>query len=215
MLYQPSLFRYLADKPFPSSAEDKSRFILYVKLLSPPGDTLHILVNHWKSRAGAGMDKTDEKRMANARVARHISDSLLSRNPAAKVLLMGDFNDNPTDKSIQVGLHALSPKSPFNPTSLYDLLLPAYHAGEGTLYYKSWDLFDQVIVSGSLLIKPKKSGGLFINPAKGFILKKNWMLFENKEGVMVPNRMSTGKKYFGGYSDHLPVFVILRYFFFE
>jgi hypothetical protein len=214
LLYRPSKFRLLGEKPFPSSAEDRSRFVLYAKLLSPAGDTLHFIVNHWKSRAGASLEETAAKRMENALVARHITDSLLRVNPKSKILLMGDFNDNPTDASITGGLRALPPAAPYLPGNLYNLMYPKYVAGEGTLYYKGWDMFDQLIASGSFLGRQRK-GGTGINPATGYVLMHDWMLFENKEGVMVPERMSTGKKYFGGYSDHLPVYVILRYFVFE
>lgn len=69
-------------------------------------------------------------------------------------------------------------------------------------------MFDQVIVSGSLI--QSKNKGVRVQPQVGMIFRKDWMLFRNNKGIMVPNR-TAGKQYFGGYSDHLPVYVKIRY----
>jgi hypothetical protein len=81
--------------------------------------------------------------------------------------------------------------------------------GEGTLYYKDWDLFDQFVVSGNLLGKKPGKGPVILSPY-AYIFKADWLLYKNKAGEMVPNRTSSSKDYFGGYSDHMPVYTIIN-----
>ena len=90
-------------------------------------------------------------------------------------------------------------------TSLYNLSLRKYKAGEGTLYYKSWDMFDQIIVSGNLL-NPKNKTSILSSDQE--IIKHDWMLYKTEKGLARPNRTAS-RKYYGGYSDHLPVFIRL------
>jgi len=118
-------------------------------------------------------------------------------------LILGDFNDGPSDNSITKGIKAQSPDIPLSNTNLYSLLYPHFKNGEGSLYYKDWDLFDQIIVSGNTLLR-KKGLHTAINDAA--IFKPEYLLFKNKSGDSRPNR-TMGERYFGGYSDHLPVYV--------
>jgi len=206
LLYKNKSFKLLSAVPLkvilPGTKNDKTRDILYVKGIAFKKTTLHIFVNHWPSRRG-GQDESEALRMAAAKVLRHSVDSVLLTNPLANILIMGDFNDNPVDKSISVMLGAGLPETAPSPSRLYNILLPRYKNGEGSLYYKSWDMFDQLIVSGNLLGGNK---GLKCNPSDGSVFKPDWILYKNKDGIMLPNRTAT-REYHGGYSDHLPVFV--------
>jgi hypothetical protein len=207
-LYRPEILKYLSHKAIPSAKSFSSRFILYVKLLDTKKDTFHIFINHWKSREG-GATETEAKRIENAEILRHSVDSLFSLNPKANIIIMGDFNDEPGNTSIAKTLGALKPAKKPDLKSLYDLLWDPFVNGAGTLFYKDWDVFDQIIVSGNLLIK-KRGKGPVILPPYGYIHKMEWMLYKNKSGEMVPNRSASSKEYFGGYSDHLPVYTIIN-----
>lgn len=206
MLYKSSSFKLLKAEPvkvaLPSADRDRTRDILYVKGLALKKITIHIFINHWPSRNG-GQEVSEKNRLAAAAVLRQRIDLILAADPFANILVMGDLNDNPTDKSISEVLSAAAPATTYSTSLLYNLSLPRYKNGEGSLFYKSWDMFDQVIVSGDLLIQGK---GLKCMPNDAIVFKPEWVLYKNKNGEMVPNRTAT-REYHGGYSDHLPVFV--------
>jgi len=208
LLYRNEILQYISHKAIPPAKLFKSRFILYVKLTDAKKDTFHIFVNHWKSREG-GAKETEEKRIENAEMLKHSVDSLFALNPKVNIIIMGDFNDEPGNISISKTLEAKQPGKKAVSNSLYDLLWEPFLKGEGTLFYKDWDVFDQIIVSGNLLIK-KRGKGPVILPPYAFIFKKDWMLYKNKNGEMVPNRTASSKEYFGGYSDHLPIYTVIN-----
>lgn len=205
-LYRAAYFRLLhlqaMEIPMPDSLSGKMRHVLYAKGLIQSNDTLHIFVNHWTSRYG-GREETDPKRRASGDFLRHKADSILALNVDANIIIMGDLNDNPNDLSITEHLKAGSPKQGITNAELYNLSIDPFLAGEGTLYYKSWDFFDQVIVSSALL----NGKSWQVNSLK--VVKHPWMLFQQKNGESRPNRTASGGRYFGGFSDHLPVVLYL------
>jgi len=97
----------------------------------------------------------------------------------------------------------MNPEKPYSNHNIYSLLYPEYKKGEGSLYYKDWDLFDQIIVSGKMLSQKK---GLNTSIENAGIFRAEYLLYKDKKGEARPSR-TMGDKYFGGYSDHLPVFV--------
>jgi len=208
LIYRKTVMKYISHKAFPSAQSFRTRNILYVELADAEKDTFHIFVNHWKSRSG-GAAQTEPQRIENAKILKRLTDSLLRRNPAANVILLGDFNDEPDNKSLAETLGALRPGKTAVPTDLYNLMYERFLDGEGTLFYKDWDLFDQVIVSGNLLRK-KRGNGAIIEPPYAYISKPGWLLFKNSNGEMVPNRTAGSKEYYGGYSDHLPVYTKIQ-----
>jgi len=210
MLYDAGQFQPLAIRNIPvilpGQPEDLTRDILYVKGLSRKvkSDTLHIFINHWPSRS-EGKEISEPKRIRAAETLKTMTDSLFSRNPLALILIMGDFNDEPSDKSLTEGLMALPPSETPAGKELYNLMDPLYRQGKGTLYYKDWDLFDQIIISGSFWNKEK---GVVYSGKEGNIFEADWLLFKTAEGISRPNR-TAAKEYYGGYSDHLPVYIDL------
>jgi endonuclease/exonuclease/phosphatase family metal-dependent hydrolase len=205
MLYNPATFKVISSLPLQVSLPDSdlTRDILYVKGKLNSGEILHVFINHWPSRR-EGSEISAAKRMAAANVLRAKIDTLqiLEKNP--KILIMGDFNDEPADNSITQGLKALTPDEAITKNNLYSLLYPEFKKGEGTLFYKDWDLFDQIIVSGNMLSVKK---GLRTSVNGAGIYSAEYLLFKNKAGESRPNRTMSSDKYFGGYSDHLPVYV--------
>ncbi|MCC7318703.1 MAG: hypothetical protein IT219_09225 [Bacteroidales bacterium] len=201
-LYRPDFFKPIVLKTFQPVTNGKAyRHILYLKGVNATDDTLHVFINHWTSRYG-GLEETKPARMGTAVFLKNITDSLFVVNPTANIIIVGDLNDNPEDESLILGLNAEWPQN-IQPKTLYNLSLEPHSKGVGTLYYKGWDFFDQVIVSSPLL----GEGSLRVSPIE--IVKKDWMLFHPKEGDARPNRTMSGGKYYGGFSDHLPVVVRL------
>jgi len=209
LIFRSDRFSYLSHQAISGSKQFRTRYILYVKLLGPAADTLHLFVNHWKSRYG-GEKETRPKRMENATLLRKVVDSLFALNTKTNILIMGDLNDEPDDESIILGLEALPMGRKPEAGELYNLFYKSFKEGEGTLWYKNWDLFDQIIVSGNLLVKKRKNIPRILTPY-GFIVKREWMLYENNYGDQVPLRSYSRGKYLEGYSDHLPVYTILEY----
>jgi len=209
LLYQPDIYKPVKTRfiriQFPSEPENPTRDILYSKGLVYGVDTIHIFVNHWVSRYG-GREKTDALRRFTGHMLRLMADSIFNVDPDANILIMGDLNDNPTDKSLTQDLGTLEPKRPFAKKRLYNLAIIPYKSGEGSLYYKGWDLFDQIIVSTALM---RGYSGIKTDLYKEEIFKKDWMLYQPKKGPAVPSR-TAGRHYYGGFSDHLPVIVHMK-----
>jgi len=207
LLYRSNSFKPIKTEyieiNFPFDKNDHTRDILYVTALISKKDTIHVFVNHWSSRWG-GQEKSEPKRIFIAKTLKEKADQLFKINAKANIVIMGDLNDNPDDISISHYLLADSVLN-FNEKTLTNLSFRRYSKGEGTLYYKSWDLFDQIIVSSNLLDKDY-SWEIVNNDIE--IFKPDWILFHPNEGDARPNRTSAGS-YYGGYSDHLPVYINL------
>lgn len=208
LIYDEDQFRPVFFRPIrvdiSSFNSDQTRDILYVKGYCPKAkkDTLHIFINHWPSRS-EGKEVSEPKRMVAAQTLKHVTDSLMTLPSHPLILIMGDLNDEPSDKSISEGLGALAPTGGFDPAKLYNLGYPPYQQGKGTLYYKDWDLFDQMIVNGAFLLNTK---GLTIIEPEENIFSPDWLLYKSNDGTSRPNR-TAAKDYYGGYSDHLPVYL--------
>jgi len=206
LLYKPDKYTPLETQYikliFPSNPTNGTRDILYSKGLAGEKDTVHIFINHWTSRWG-GQEKTEPFRIYTAQVLKKYTDSIFNTQPNANIIIAGDLNDNPDDISITENLGAIEPTQPYLNNRLYNLSIKQYKTGEGTLYYRGWDMFDQIIVSTSIL---NGQNGMRANSRDQVIIKKDWMLYYPKRAEPRPNRTATSQ-YFGGYSDHLPVYL--------
>ena len=185
----------------PKNPKYKTRDILYAKFFDRRGDTLHVFINHWPSRYG-GERETIKLRALAANTLRHKVDSLLSLSQSIpKIIIMGDFNDTPEDPSVKDIL--------CKDKSLINLFTENKKLGfEGTLKHQyNWQIFDQIIVSNSLIDNDK---GLLCRQNSAQIFHADF-LFEKDEtyGGVKLFRTYVGPKYFGGYSDHLPVYIDL------
>lgn len=199
LLYNPKVFKLLQSKKLPIVMKGvATRDVLLVSGVLA-GDTVHILVNHWPSR-GEGLQESEPKRMAAAQVNKRVVDSLTRINKDAKIIIMGDLNDNPADASISKVLGAKADKA----GTLYNPWAAIHKSGKGTsVYHKKWDHFDQVIISSSLT---KKSGWYF---DKAQIFDEDFIRNKGFEDAY-PLRSFKGKNWNNGYSDHLPVILYLK-----
>ncbi|HLT49991.1 endonuclease [Aequorivita nionensis] len=172
---------------------DFTRDILYVKG-KLENEIVHILANHWPSRR-EGVEATNHKRVAAAMKNREIISKITSENPQAKIIVMGDFNDDPISESAKT----LSGTELYNPM---ELLLTKY---SGSLnYQQSWNLFDQIVISNNFLQQHENffqfEEAKIFNPKE---LKEYRGKFKGN-----PYRTYAGPHYLGGLSDHFPVFTI-------
>lgn len=215
MLYREEKFEPLFDSAisirFPFDTASRTRDILYVKGVLFDKDTIHFFITHWPSKYG-GAFVTIPKRMYVAEQIRHFTDSLLREDPKAKILIMGDLNDGPQEKSLTEGLRAGPPGSNNN-YKLINLMIPLQEANAGSHFYKGatgaeWSVLDQFIVSKALF---EAQEGIRIKGQRAYIFRADFLLETNENGTLVPNRSYIGMKYHGGYSDHLPVYLDLIY----
>ncbi|MFO7668997.1 MAG: endonuclease [Bacteroidales bacterium] len=214
MLYRPDLFRYKSHKYIP--VEDPLnpdylyRGILHVQGIAADGSTLHLFMNHWKSRS-EGTQETEKQRMFTSITLRKQLDMLLSRESGYKVIVMGDFNDEPTNQSITNGLSASGKRKNINLGDHYNLFYDMHNLeNQGSYNFRGqWNMLDQVIISFNLLNQEK---GLSTTYNGGAILKQEWMLYlSEKYGEMLPSATYGGTEYFGGPADHLPVYVVFTF----
>jgi predicted extracellular nuclease len=211
LLYRPDQFKPLKitfyKVRFSEDARKRTREIVYVKGLALGTDTIHVFVNHWPSRV-SGELKTERLRLNAAHILRQKTDSIMHQSPSAKIVIVGDFNDEPTDQSILNELKALPLNRNAESKSLYNLSLPWMKEISiiGTLKYKGdWSVFDQIIVSSSLL-KHSTQGLKYLKGSAKIDDAVFLLIKDDKYGGNQPFRTYNGYKYTGGFSDHLPVY---------
>jgi hypothetical protein len=214
LLYRPDLFKYKSHEYVPIAdpvdPDYLYRGILHVHGKGPDGSSLHIFVNHWKSRSG-GEQETQRQRMFSAITLRKQMDMLMARESDFKVIIMGDFNDEPTNRSLTNGLSALNKRRNIQMGDYYNLFYDLHNIeGKGTYNYQGkWNMLDQIIVSYNLLDQER---GLTTGYESGVILKEEWMLYESeKYGESLPSATYGGPEYYGGPSDHLPIYIVFTW----
>lgn len=211
MLYRKNKLKIISSKALyvklPEEPPYPTRDILMVKGVTGKTDTLYFFFNHWPSRR-SGAETSEKNRVAAASVLRHSIDSILKISTAAKIIMMGDFNDYPNNISISQTLGADTLYQPGKNTGLFNLCYSLESNNEGTYNFKGdWGMLDQFIVSYNLL---NAKIGLHVHANAAKILKESWMLYTNKETQeSKPNSTYGGNNYYGGYSDHLPIYMEL------
>ncbi len=169
------------------------------------GEDTHFIVNHWPSRRG-GAPESNHRRKAAAMLARSIIDSLQHVDHGAKIFVMGDFNDDPDNESMVDVLKAKDHLDNLGENELYNCMFPLFKKGLGTLVYRdNWNLFDQIVVSQGLLGNDYSS--LTYYAAR--IFNKAFLIQQEGAFKGYPDRTYAGTKYLNGYSDHLPVYIVV------
>ncbi len=214
LLYRDTFVQVLAERAipvvFPFEPETRNRDLLYVLLLLPGDDSLHVIVNHWTSRYG-GYAATITKRNYYADRVRALTDSILLTSPKANILVMGDFNDYPTDESLEYHLRARRFTHTNTQDTLFNLMLPITdHHNEGSHKHEDfWGCLDQIILSRAMMLR---QNGLQVIGEEAHIFAEGFLLVpDEKYGGMKNYRTFLGPRYIGGFSDHLPVYIKLKH----
>jgi endonuclease/exonuclease/phosphatase family metal-dependent hydrolase len=213
LLYQRDKFKYIAHSAytirFPYNNRKKTRDILHVTGLVLSRDTVDVFVCHFPSRRG-GEQESEPDRIYVASVLKNKVDSLMNIRKNAHIIIMGDFNDEPSNKSISQTLKAKPVSKNIERRSLYNLFLPFEKKNNiGSYKYgKQWNLLDQIIVSGNLI---EGSKAIRVQTQTATIFRRDFMVTDDKtHGGKRPKKTFHGNKHEGGYSDHLPVYVDLQ-----
>jgi endonuclease/exonuclease/phosphatase family metal-dependent hydrolase len=212
LLYRRDIFRYLRHDiiriRFPFAPEVRTRDVLLVSGLVA-GDTLHVFVNHWPSRSG-GQEASEPRRVFVAQQVRLRVDSILGHDSLANIIIMGDLNDGPEDRSVAEVLRASGEQSGLEEPGLLDgMYYLKFKKGLGTHKYAGeWNALDHLIMSSALL---DTSQVLSVRPREDVVIfQGEWLLEDDPQSPgKKPFRTFAGPRYLGGFSDHLPVYVDL------
>ena len=207
LIYNPKLFTvrdtklvpYVYDLPKDSTHATRG-FLTVSGTLA--GEHVTIIVCHLPSR-GAG----SYYRELGGKQVKALKDSLLREDPKVKVLVMGDMNDDPTNKSMY---ECLSAKGEISEVGVNDMYNPWYNVlvkeGTGTLQYQGkWNLFDQIIMTPNLLNKDGKKDFSELKFWKNQIFRRDYLFQESGKYKGNTKRTTAGGVWLDGYSDHLPV----------
>jgi hypothetical protein len=170
------------------------------------GQRIAVIVNHWPSRLG-GQEQSSPNREAAARLCKAISDSLWQVDPNMGVIIMGDLNDDPQDKSVAKVLEAKRKIKDAKPHGFYNAFWEKLNQGIGTLAYKSsWNLFDQIIVSGNLATSSDTRWNFW----RAEVLNRDFLKDTEGSRQGYPLRTYASGSFLNGYSDHFPTEIFLR-----
>jgi hypothetical protein len=221
LLYKSDVYEVLHQEAIPvvmpaeiakiGDHELTTRDHLYVKGILHRKDTIHIFVNHWTSMY-YGAEETIPHREYCAYVLKTYTDSILAINPNANIIIGGDLNEDVFSSGTLKSLMADTSFNNLINNKLYNLSYPLFtEKNQGTYNYRGeWGVLDHIIVSGALLNK--------VNPT---YTEKDWAYVFHSDLVMNyynnqfgkgkrPNRTYGGNNYYGGFSDHLPVYLKLK-----
>ncbi|WP_440120188.1 endonuclease/exonuclease/phosphatase family protein [Tenacibaculum sp. Ill] len=202
LMYNKDFFEVIFSETHPLLLTDDEGEVDYTRdLLVVKGvfndEIVHVLINHWPSRR-EGETETEKNRIKAAQLTRSVMDKIKEEENAPKFIVMGDFNDNPINKSIEEYLMC---------EDLYNPMKSLYEKGIGTTtHYKNWHLFDQIIFSRDFF-DMEKSKHSFLH-AKVF--NRDWLKIYKGKYEGSPFRTFIGPFYKGGFSDHFPVYITLE-----
>lgn len=219
LLYQRGVFKPLhyqsIQVPKPTLKSRPTRDILHICGILLNLDTLDLFIAHFPSRS-EGRKQTEPYRLSAAHRLKTAIDSIYHKRKQPQIILMGDFNDYPSNQSIKKVLNAQLPPSnedSLHSHSLYHLLARKtlkkksfweYNSYGSYKYQGEWELLDHIIVSGTLL---RQDSPFHTNEQNAGVFSPSFLLTEDKKyGGKQPFRTYYGMKYQGGYSDHLPVY---------
>ena len=208
LLYQPFKFKVRSSESIRiqySEATRPTRDILHVTGITAAGNILDVFVCHMPSRSG-GKKVSEPYRLFTAGVLRHKVDSVLNLRENPNIIVMGDFNDYPEDSALVEVLQARRPGTVIDDRCLYNLM---DGKRRGTYKYKNeWGILDHMIVNGRML---QKDNALCTTYEQVSVLDFPFLLAEDeKYGGVKPFRTYNGMRYNEGYSDHLPIRMIME-----
>lgn len=169
------------------------------------GEQMHFIVNHWPSRSG-GEARSRPKRLEAARLNKKIIDSILKLNPEARIISMGDLNDDPIDDSLKKILKTKGKVNDLENTDLYNPMEMLFKKGIGSLAYRDrWNLFDQIYFTANITQESQYRYRFW----KAGVYNPTYLIDKKGQYKGYPLRTYAGGNYIGGYSDHFPVYIYL------
>jgi hypothetical protein len=218
-LYNPTMFKPLAVKGYELNAHYadggvvKTRLQLWIsgymlddnhKIVM---DKIHISVNHWPSRYG-GEESSRPTRDTAAMLCKKVCDSIYAREPKAKIIVMGDLNDDPYNHSCAEVMGAKKKRNEVKTQGFFNTMWQFLSRGIGSLCYQgSWNLFDQIIISEPLM-NAKIEDGKWVY-WKAQIFNKPFLTVQEGKDKGTPLRTVKSGVWQNGYADHYPTMIYL------
>jgi len=197
-LFQKDHFTIEETKSYPidlslKNGLDTTRDVLLIKGSLFTND-ISILINHWPSRTD-GTKKTNHKRLEAAKMVQHIIHNTETENQTSNIVVMGDFNDEPTSQGIQT----------FNSDRFFNPMIPFQEQKKGSVKHKGkWIMFDQIIINKNLL------ESTWFEYLETHIYAAPFLTQKSGKHKGCPKRTFTGQFFQGGFSDHYPVFMYFK-----
>ena len=216
LLYNPAMFKVTTTKGYELKAHYadgnvvRSRYELLVSgyiLGNGRPEKIHVIVNHWPSRYGGELSSRATRDTA-AMLCMTIVDSIYRVEPRAKVIIMGDLNDDPYSHSCADVLLAKKTREEVPEHGLFNTMWQKLEQGVGSLAYQgSWNLFDQIIISEPLMNEKLESGKWIY--WKSQIFNKPFLTVQEGKDKGTPLRTHKGGVWQNGYGDHYPTMIYL------
>ncbi|MBI1227267.1 MAG: hypothetical protein GC192_18690 [Bacteroidetes bacterium] len=214
LLYKKSMFTVTASDTIrikfpaeliPDIPDYTTRDLLVVEGKFAGNEKLNIIVAHMPSRSG-GQKESEPKRLYVAtQIGKKVAE-IFKQDANANIIVMGDMNDEPTDPSILQNIDAHPLASQLDAKTMYNCFYQLKQNGLGSYRYKgNWNMLDQIILSTNLIKGDKE-----LKYKSSVIFQQEWMMYKDDKYGVAPSRTYGGDRYFGGYSDHLPVYVELK-----
>ncbi|NTU93394.1 MAG: endonuclease/exonuclease/phosphatase family protein [Chlorobiaceae bacterium] len=203
LAWNPTSVSFTGSRAYRVPLEERSTRDIVAAGFSVSGRPIQVVLNHWPSRS-FDVAWSEPGRIAAARVARHIVDSLRARNPKAAIVVMGDFNDPPESRSVREVLGASFDRQAVRKAG-FRLLYNCWNdvqEGGSYVYRGKWERIDQILVSSALL----DGRGLRLGKRAFAPFLFSHML--DRSGEKLYSTYEKGR-YRGGYSDHLPLLLNL------
>lgn len=210
LLYQPRYFRVTSsDSPeLVIFDENKERVYTRDQLVVTgmfDDEQISFIVNHWPSRS-SGESVTRPRRNEAATLTRHLVDSMLTLSKDARVIVMGDLNDDPVNESLRKYLRAADDPDKLKEGELFNCMYPLFKKGVGSLYYRDgMNLFDQIIITPALLGKDYTTYKFLA----ARVFNKSFLVQTDGQYKDYPLRTYVGTTFQGGFSDHFPVYILM------
>lgn len=207
IIYNADILSFIGQQTDTVKLEDNhpTRLILRAGFILPDKDTLYVYANHWPSRRG-GESESDKNRNIAAMVLRNDAEAFMSKNENSNILIMGDFNDEPSNESLNKILEAVNFRCDSldnGKHDLYNLAFQKHLAHDGSYLYRgNWNMLDNIIISKHLLMKHYKCNSFEV-------YRPEFMVTKDGKYKDSPIPTYGGKKYLGGFSDHFPVTALL------
>lgn len=212
LLYQKKYFKPIFHEVFnPNLYRDNFKVYTRDQLLVSgylDNELTHLIVNHWPSRTG-GEEKTRVLREKTAYQNTKIIEQIRAKDAQAKIIIMGDFNDNPTNSSFKTILKTTANKKSLSDSAIYNPYENLFKKGYNTSGFRdNISLFDQILLSSSFIEKGEKDFSSY-KMYQALIFNKQFLITQKGRFKGYPNRSFSYGSYTGGYSDHYPVYVYL------
>lgn len=188
-----------------------TRDLFQVNLRTAAGRDLILVGNHWPARS-AGQLESEPYRIVAAETLSYWHERILEEKGAdAAILMMGDFNDEPFNRSLTdyaLSTNSIAKVRNARSAKLYNLIWPLMGKGLGSFYYDNLpNMLDQFLVSKGFL---KNNSPIQVKTDSIRIEAFPEMISGGDYPDPIPFGRPSDNLNVDGFSDHYPISVVLQ-----